>query len=122
MRNSRSIQAMKNILTSGYEHYSRAEERNLISLLLKGESNELEMLDPDQFVLAEQPLRSTKNNIICLAAVLCRYAADIGADDKRCYVLSDYYINEIEKVEEIHSLFALVNDMIVDYRDLVQEG
>lgn len=122
MPNSRSAQAMRNILISGYEHYSRREERDLIDKLLKGDLTDLELLDPDQFVLAVQPLRSTKNNLICLAAVVCRCAADNGADDKRCYVLSDYYINEIEKKDDLEPLFTMAREMILDYRDLVQEG
>lgn len=122
MHNPRSVRAMNNILFSGYEHYSRKEEREAIDHLLKGDLSGLESLDPGQFVLASQPLRSTKNNLICLAAVTCRYAADIGADDKRCYVLSDYYINEIEKIDDAGQFAALVKEMLADYRDLVQEG
>jgi AraC-like DNA-binding protein len=113
---------MKNILISGYEHYSREEERNLIGKLLKGDLKILEAYSTTQFVLASQPLRSTKNSLICLVAVTCRYAADIGADDRRCFVLSDYYINEIEKLEEPDQVRILVTDMLTNYHDLVQEG
>jgi YesN/AraC family two-component response regulator len=113
---------MKNILISGYEHYSREEERNLIGKLLKGDLKILEAYSSTQFVLASQPLRSIKNSIICLVAVTCRYAADIGADDKRCFVMSDYYINEVEKMEEVEQAHLLIADMLTNYHDLVQEG
>lgn len=113
---------MKNILISGYEHYSREEERKLIGQLLKGDLKILEAYSSTQFVLASQPLRSTKNSLICLVAVTCRFAADIGADDRRCFVLSDYYINEIEKLEDPDQARTLVTDMLTNYHDLVQEG
>lgn len=113
---------MKNTLISGYEHYSREDERNLIGRLLKGDLQILESYSSTQFVLAPQPLRSTKNSLICLVAVTCRYAADIGADDRRCFVLSDYYINEIEKLEDSDQARALVKDLLTNYHDLVQQG
>lgn len=113
---------MHNVLISGYDHYSREDERHLLGKLLKGDLEVLEAYASTQFVLASQPLRSTKNSLICLVAVVCRYAADIGADDKRCFVLSDYYINEIEKIEGPDQVRTLVTDMLTNYRDLVQQG
>jgi len=122
MPSSQAISEMKNTLISGYDHYSREDERHLMGRLLKGDLNALEDYALNQFVLASQPLRSTKNLLICLVAVTCRYAADIGADGKRCFVLSDYYINEIEKLEDDDQARALVVDMLTNYHNLVQQG
>lgn len=122
MPSSQAIREMKTALISGYDHYSREDERHLLGRLLKGDLKVLEVYASTQFVLASQPLRSTKNSLICLVAVTCRYAADIGADGKRCFVLSDYYINEIEKLEDEDQARALVTDMLTNYHDLVQQG
>ncbi|PKN97226.1 MAG: hypothetical protein CVU42_16865 [Chloroflexi bacterium HGW-Chloroflexi-4] len=122
MSTSQALKEMKNTLISGYDHYSREDERHLMNRLLKGDLKVLEAYASTQFVLASQPLRSTKNLLICLVAVTCRYAADIGADGKRCFVLSDYFINEIEKIEDEDQARALVMDMLTHYHELVQQG
>ena len=123
MRTSPAKREVKNLLVSGYEHYSREYERQLLdSFVLKGDLPDLKNFSPDQFVLAPQPLRSAKNLIICLIAVVCRYAADNGANDRRCYALSDTYINKIEEQSDANRIYALVTDMLMDYHELVQEG
>lgn len=122
MRTSPARREVKNLLVSGYEHYSRAYERQLLDAFLKGDLPDLKAFPPDQFVLAAYPLRSAKNLIICLVAIICRYAADNGADDRRCYALSDTYINKIEEQNEVSQVYGLVIDLLMDYRDLIQEG
>lgn len=122
MRTSPAKREVKNLLVSGYEHYSRAYERQLLDAFLKGDLPDLKAFPPDQFVLAAYPLRSAKNLIICLVAIICRYAADNGADDRRCYALSDTYINKIEEQNEVSQVYGLVIDLLMDYRDLIQEG
>lgn len=106
MNRRQAEHAIKKMLMSGYGHYSRAQEHEIIMSLLQG--NQPQLSDSDlgdvefahkaitQFPLAEQPLRALKNSLICAVAVMCRYAADLGVDDEKCYALSDYYINEIE--------------------------
>ena len=123
MRTSQARREVKELLVAGYEHYSREYERQLLdSFLLKGDIPDLTGFHSEQFVLAPQPLRSAKNLIICLVAVICRYAADHGADDRRCYALSDTYINKIEEQNEISQVYALVMDLLMDYRELIQVG
>lgn len=115
-------QAMKQILRSGYGHYSRAYERHVITAFLRGSElpfAEGAILD---FPLADQPLRSIKNSLICAVAVICRYAADLGADDERCYALSDYYINEIEAKLDISNWQDFMNKIAGHYSELVQKG
>jgi len=123
MRTSQARREVKELLVAGYEHYSREYERQLLdSFLLKGDIPDLTGFHSEQFVLAPQPLRSAKNLIICLVAVICRYAADHGADDRRCYALSDTYINKIEEQNEISQIYALVMDLLMDYHELIQVG
>ena len=114
---------VKDLLMAGYQHYSREEERQLLdAFLLKGEIPDLSGFSSDQFFLAQQPLRSAKNLIICLVAVICRYAADHGANDRRCYALSDTYINKIEEQVNVNQVYGLIMDLLLDYRRLIQEG
>jgi AraC-like DNA-binding protein len=123
MRTSPARREVKELLVSGYEHYSREYERQLLdAFLLKGGLPDLQDFPSEQFILAPQPLRSAKNLIICLVAVICRYAADHGADDRRCYALSDTYINKIEEQNEISQVYALVMDLLMDYHELIQVG
>lgn len=42
----------------------------------------------DHFPLARKELRSIKNGLICVVAVICRTTADLGADDEKCYALN----------------------------------
>ena len=115
-------QAMKQILMSGYEHYSRADEHKLITAFLKGDATGLIINQLDHYSLAPQPLRSIKNNLICAVAVMCRYAADLGANDERCYALSDYYINEIEEYVDIHNWKQVILEIAKHYTELVRNA
>jgi YesN/AraC family two-component response regulator len=123
MRTSQAKREVKDLLVAGYEHYSREYERQLMdAFLLKGDLPDFKNFSFDQFVLAQQPLRSAKNLIICLVAVICRYAADNGANDRRCYALSDTYINKIEEQNEVSQVYGLVTELLKDYHDLIREG
>ncbi len=124
--------AIKQLLMSGYGHYSRVEEHKIITALLLGKVSYLSDWDLREvqltnealyeFPLAMQPLRSIKNSLICAVAVICRYAADLGADDKRCYALSDYYINEIESRADMNNWQDLIQEIFKHYIELVRVG
>ncbi len=114
--------AIKQMLMSGYGHYSRADEHKLITAFLKGDATGLKENQLDNYPLATQPLRSIKNNLICAVAVMCRYAADLGADDERCYALSDYYINDIEEHVDVHNWNNVILEIARHYTELVRNG
>ncbi len=123
--------AMKEMLISGYGHYSRAEEKKIITALLQGNipladnqglGLQLTNASMNEYPLAAQPLRSIKNNLICGVAIMCRNAADLGADDERCYALSDYYINEVEQRADMNNWQELMSEMIRHYIELVRAG
>jgi AraC-like DNA-binding protein len=124
--------AMKQMLISGYGHYSRAEEHKLIIAVLQGKMplpgaggmREIQFINEtmNEFPLASQPLRSIKNSMICTVAIICRYAADMGADDERCYALSDYYINEIEKRVDMNNWLEILTEIYQHYIELVRVG
>jgi hypothetical protein len=81
--------AMKQMLMSSCGHYSRSYEHKIITTFLQGNKPQIPDSTMYEFPLASQPLRSVKNSMICMVAVICRYAADLGADAERCYALSD---------------------------------
>lgn len=114
--------AMKELLISCYGHYSRQEEHKLITAFLQGQAGALPDLTMNEFPLAKEPLRSIKNGMICLVAVLCRYAADLGANDERSYALSDYYINEIENSVTLSNWRELLVEIARHYMELVRTG
>lgn len=114
--------AIKQMLTSCYEHYSRRYEHKTITAFLQGNDQQLPILTMCDFPLASQPLRATKNGMICMVAVLCRYAADLGADDESCYALSDYYINEIENRVDMNNWRDFLLEISKHYIDLVRIG
>lgn len=114
--------AVKKILLSGYGHYSRAEENKVFQDLLRGINVQNFEYSLIEFNLAQQPLRAIKNSLICFVAVTCRYAADLGADDERCYALSDYYINEIENRADISNWRDITWEITKQYVEQVRQG
>ncbi|HHU71157.1 MAG TPA: helix-turn-helix domain-containing protein [Clostridiales bacterium] len=132
MRRRQAEHAMKLMLMSGYGHYSRAEEHKIIMNFLQGNLPQLDgkgvgdiqfaKKAVTKFSLAEQPLRAMKNSLICFVAVICRYAADLGADDERCYALSDYYINEIESCADMNNWLLMLEEISRHYIELVRVG
>ena len=114
--------ALKQILMSSYNHYSRIYEHKIITAFFQGSNAQLPDLTKYEFPLAPQPLRSMKNNMICMVAVICRYAADFGADDERCYALSDYYINKIETGVDIKNWDDFSTEILNHFVELVHTG
>jgi AraC-like DNA-binding protein len=114
--------AITQTLSSGYEHYSRLNEIQHITAWLLGLEPAVPNSSTDEFPLADQPLRSMKNGLITVVAVVCRTAMDLGADDIKSYMLSDYYINKIEETADRDNWKNIFQGVIQHYRDLVREG
>mgnify|MGYP000906760239 CR=1 FL=1 len=116
-------QEVKEALMIGYDHYSRKYEKTFFEELLKGEIVDRKNYEkPEQFPLADNNIRNIKNGLICCVAIVCRAAADLGADDHKCYALSDYYINEIERKKNTCDWEAFLNEIFSHYRELVSES
>ena len=115
---------MKDTITLGYTHYSREAEKNFFNKILSGDSLEdFTYYEGDNEPSAAPiPLRSVKNNLIILVSVICRAAADLGADDQLCYALSDHYLNEIEALIEQNDWISIMNGVLLHYRELVKRG
>lgn len=125
--------ALRELLINNYGHYSREYEKSLLSQILladeditagmiKKSGDSLEKLGAYDYPLADDNLRSTKNGFICLVAVICREAADLGADSIKSFALSDYFINRIEKELTLVNWPELLTDIVENYRKLVRQG
>lgn len=124
MADLHTVRNIRNLLLSGYSHYSREAERKLIQDILLGNSATLpgSVGDYDVTLLSEYPLRSLQNNLICAVAVVCRHAADLGADDEKCFAASDTFILEVEGIRDVQGALDLLKKMTLYYIDLVAEG
>jgi AraC-like DNA-binding protein len=115
---------VKKMKMAGYHHLSRELEQYAVSLILK---NDLKFLDEitvetiNTYQLASNPLRSLKNNVICVVTVLCRAAIDVGVEPEKCYALSDYYINVLEEKADAQGVRDLAIELTRHYAALVQE-
>lgn len=113
---------VRNLLSIGYDHYSREAERKSLEEILLGKRELPALRDDNLITLAQSEIRTMKNGMIVTVALLCRTAADLGANDIRCYALSDYYISQIEEIETRIDYDNLMQQIIRHYRDLVQEN
>jgi AraC-like DNA-binding protein len=90
--------------------------------ILLGDALDKLDVNEDDYILAPQKLRSAKNGVICVIAVTCRQAADLGADDVLCYALSDYYICLIEQLDERTNWKGVIIDIFRHYIALIVDG
>jgi YesN/AraC family two-component response regulator len=111
---------------SGYYHHSHKAERPLMRAVLNGEidvnSERLtRLIDIYADVLGPERIRAIKNSLICMITVFCRMVVEYGVDVELCYSLSDYYINEIEKLHTEEQLGKLFLSIIGHYVSLAQK-
>jgi len=101
MNTSKKVErVLQQIKMFGYQHVSPEIEEVWLNMLLSEDFDLEKYLAPEslgRYKLAAEPLRSAKNGVICLVAVVCRKAIALGADPENCYALSDYAINEVEE-------------------------
>ncbi|MDR0852096.1 MAG: hypothetical protein LBN36_06340, partial [Clostridiales Family XIII bacterium] len=96
--------------TIGYHHYSREFEKKGIDQILKGELEQLSKLSVENLnvnTLADDPLRSLKNNMICMVTVIGRAVIDAGCDAEKSFAIGDSYIIRAERQTDIESVVTL---------------
>jgi YesN/AraC family two-component response regulator len=110
--------------TAGYRHHSREHELKLIHSILRGELGFLDHVTPDDFntnVLAPDPLRSLKNNVICAIAILSRAVIDAGAEPEKGFAIEFSYINRVENQSTAKAVTELTVDMVRHFSRLYRE-
>ncbi|MDR1531981.1 MAG: AraC family transcriptional regulator [Clostridiales bacterium] len=112
------------ILSSGYNHQSSEEEQSMLTMLLKDGVDFRELFTYErlaEYNLAPQPLRSFKNTVICLVAVVCRIAVKLGAYSDECFALADHYIFKVEEMKTIDEVCELAAMVMEQYAQIVKE-
>lgn len=71
--------------------------------------------------LAPSTLRSYKNSMICSCAFMTRAAIAGGVNPDKAFSLSDIYINEIERIQDLKELQAIESTMAEGFSKMVQD-
>lgn len=125
MSNSLLIKKMEN-LNCNYRHPSYYLERKLINEIKRGlEKQALETLNiinsVERATLADNPLRSLKNSLICLCTLFSRAAVEANVHPEDVFALSDVTILEIEKINNIKDLQAFEYNMILKFIKIINQ-
>ncbi|HYK72700.1 MAG TPA: AraC family transcriptional regulator, partial [Pseudoneobacillus sp.] len=103
-------------------HPSYALEQQLMHCILKCDEKGakdvlIEINQLDRAKLADDPIRSFKNSMICSCTLFTRAIINGGVMPEDAFNLSDVYIRQIEKVNEMEGLISLEYEMISSYID-----
>ena len=113
-------------ISSDYRHHSFTMERAISDYFLKGKGDKSlgEILNLKTYadILAPDRLRASKNALICLVTVMSRSAINDGADAEISFSMSDFFINEIERLQTAPSLENLLSEIISSFRELVNDA
>lgn len=71
--------------------------------------------------LADSPLRSLKNSMICAVTLYTRAAIKGGVPSDEAFVLSDLCIQLTERQQDAHALLALDEAVVMKFIDLVKQ-
>lgn len=109
-----------------FEHPPYFLELEMTRLITTGDmENALHALERintfSRAVLAPDPLRSLKNSLICNCAFYARAAINGGISPNEAFLLSDQYINAIEKTNAMATLLDLEKQSLIDFVKLVHQ-
>ena len=119
--------AVGRILQSGYRHHAYEHEQEHMRELLLGEITfdithpGVKVLRLYADVLGPDNLRAMKNCLICFLTSFCRAAIGYGLDSETSFAYSDYYIGQVEACASQKDLEQLLVEVVLCYRELVQD-
>lgn len=122
MKDNNAIKAATIIEMTGYHHDSQARQQVFMQGVLDGNTDLIDFITPETlgfYTLAEQPTRSLKNSVIILTAIISREVLKFGVTSELCFSLSDYYINQVEKLNDTEAIVLLTKEMLLHYSNLV---
>lgn len=129
-QNNRGQAGKSNGITAKSEtshHHSIVFENQLFSLISEGNENKLLQMiktPPDGvygLLDKEHPLRSIKNDCICIITLAARAAITGGIDSETAFSLSDEAIQSLEKQKDIDSLYRLIEQTLRTYARMVED-
>lgn len=105
-----------------FAHPSYTLEQQLMHCLLRGEEEEAKLVlrqinQLDRAKLADDPIRSLKNSLICTCTLFTRAIIKGGILPEDAFNLSDVYIQQIEKTFTKEELIELEYDMLLCFID-----
>lgn len=106
---------------SGFRHHSYELEQQLIAAIINGDVDmaikHAKAAESFSYknILACQPLRAQKNLAISLVAVISRATIEHGAESDSIFFLSDYFLNEIEQLNNNKDLEKIIYQIITEY-------
>lgn len=119
-------QFIQDSILSDYQHHSFSIERELSDFYLKGRGDSslknILCIDTYAEILAPDRIRAMKNALICLLTVMSRSAIRNGADSELSFSMSDFFINEVEKQKTETQLQALLDEILIHFRKLVNDA
>lgn len=111
-------------LDTMYIHPPYFLEREMIDMIKKGDNKNAQRLlvetnKRQRAHLADDPIRSLKNSIICSCTLYARAAIEAGSPPEEAFTLSDAYILAIERADAKIDLINLESDMLRDFCSMV---
>lgn len=106
-------------------HHTLEHENHILQCIREGNMTLLskaidQAQDGEPGILSrDNPLRSQKNLGICLVTLATRAAIEGGLNTEQAFTLSDLYIQEIERVNNVNDLSVLRNQMLHDFTNQV---
>lgn len=103
-----------------YLHPSYELEQQLLSCITRGDElaakHVLDKINKlDRAKLAEEPIRSLKNSIICSCTLFTRAIIKAGAIPEDAFNLSDVYIQQVEKLQSVQEITELEYEMVSSF-------
>ena len=108
-----------------FKHVSYSYEEYLINAVIDGNENlAIKILDEinmsKKSVLANDPVRSAKNSIICSSAFLARAAIKSGVTSEDAFALNDAVIIYIESLDTAEKVLAYEKKMMLEFISLIK--
>lgn len=109
-----------------YIHPPYFLEREMIDMIKKGDNKNAQRLlietnKQQRAHLADDPVRSLKNSIICSCTLYARAAIEAGSLPEEAFTLSDTFINAIEHAQGGKELTELESEMLDAYCGMVND-
>lgn len=101
-------------------HHTYDEESELYECIRQGDKSKIQPL-LDMFLservgkLSDNPLMNCRYHFVSAIAIITRITISCGVEHSACYMLSDIYIQKMDKCNTIIEIQSLYKDAIIDF-------